>query len=146
MARNRTIGRQTAQSRPAASPPSDAHSEYKAMLAGDFGDPSFKPMALEDGRPGGAFSLLHRPVGLFLLACMAFVIVLGAKLYRDGLFDHLWAPEAKAPPPDRNWILGDRMRVPESDAAARDEDAAEAAPQSADDEGKSTDKKVEEAP
>jgi hypothetical protein len=98
MARNRTVGRQAAQSRPEASPPANVHAEYKAMLKGDFGDATFRPMDLEDGQPGGAASLFGRPTGLFLIACVAFVVVLCAKLYRDGALDHFWKQEPAAAP------------------------------------------------
>jgi len=142
MARNRTVGRQAAQSRPEASPPADVHAEYKAMLKGDFGDATFKPMDLEDGQPGGGASLLRSPVALFLIACVAFVVVFGAKLYRDGVFDHLWKAEIAAAPIDRSWILGDRMRLPDREVVDADDEAPESAAPSNTESGKSTDKKA----
>jgi hypothetical protein len=142
MARNRTVGRQAAQSRPEASPPANVHAEYKAMLKGDFGDATFRPTDLEDGQPGGAASLFGRPTGLFLIACVAFVVVLCAKLYRDGALDHFWKQEPAAAPIDRSWVLGDRMRLPDSDVVRDEDEALEPAAPSTAENGKSTDKKA----
>lgn len=112
MARNRVIGRPKGN---AAAPPPvpDAHAEYRAMLTRDFGAPVFTPPHLDDGRPVGLIRLLLRPSGLFLLACSAFAVLFVVKLYREGRFDHLWAPRGAAiEKASAHWTLGDRLPPP----------------------------------
>jgi hypothetical protein len=131
-------------------PPSaeQVQAEYRAMLTQDLGKAVFnRAPSRDDGRPVGLIRLMFRPAGLFGIALMAMFIVLGVKLWREGVFDSFRVRHAEVVPIiDKSWMLGDRRRpsghaktagiehrdterpeatVPASDEAAPGDDAPE---------------------
>ncbi len=90
----------------------DAHQEYASMIEQDLGgrQPSYR--AIDDGLPPSTFSLMMRPLALFLLACTALVVVATAWLYQAGHFGKLKLGErAPAPAPSASW-MGARQPAP----------------------------------
>lgn len=84
------------------------------MLAQDLGQAVFNRAPLRDnGRPVGLIRLMLRPAGLFGMALMALLGVLGMKMWREGVFgsfrqEHVKSVQAG----DKSWMLGDRRPPP----------------------------------
>lgn len=105
--------------------------QHRAMLSREIGQPTFgREMDVDNGGPQG-IGLFLRPLGLFVLTVSLFLIVLGVKLWRDGVFDPVFASKgAKAEPGTKRWMLGDRVRViaPDRPVTAPDFDPETQAP------------------
>jgi hypothetical protein len=117
MARNRQIGppkRDAPFARPAPPSVEQYQTEYRAMLAEDLGQPVFnRAPSRDDGRPVGLIRLMLRPAGLFAMALMAMLSLVGVKMWREGVFDSFRLQRATTVQTgDKSWMLGDRLPPP----------------------------------
>lgn len=117
MARNRQIGPakdKATFARPAPPSIEQYQAEYRAMLTDDFGPAVFNRVpSRDDGRPVGLIRLMLRPAGLFGMALMALLAVLGIKMWREGVFDSFrLAHTVNVEAGDKSWMLGDKLPPP----------------------------------